>query len=236
VAAGGCCPLKRNPMKRLLALSLVVALTCSGCSLLGRFFTAEEDENDSFLAWDGMEKYEEGDYKGAKKSFEKIKDWYPYSKFAMLAELKVADSHYKLGEYEEAIFAYEEFENLHPRNEVIPYVVYQIGRCYYAQIDTPDRDQEKAKRARDTFVRLMATYPDSDYSVKAREYYNKSLKTLAESEFGIGLFYYKSKHYRAALQRFKSVIERYPDMGVHQKALEYIVLTEDRLAVSTPEP
>lgn len=216
-------------MKRLLTVLLAVWLTASGCSLLGYFFKAEEDETDAFLAWDGMEKYEEGDYKGAKSAFEKIKDWYPYSQYAMLAELKVADAHFKLEEYEEAIFAYEEFENLHPRNDAIPYVIYQTGRCYFAQIDTPDRDQEKAKRARDTFARLMATFPESEYAVKARDYYNKTLRTLAEAEFGIGLFYYKSKHYRAALHRFKSVIEKYPDMGVHQKALEYIALTEARL-------
>lgn len=217
-------------MKRLLIICLAIWFTCSGCSLLGMFFQADEDETDSFLAWEGMEKYEEGDYRGAKESFEKIKDWYPYSQYAMLAELKVADAHFNLEEYEEAIFAYEEFENLHPRNEVIPYVIFQIGRCYFAQIDTPDRDQEKAKSARDTFVRLMTTYPEHEYGVKAREYYNKTLRTLAEAEFSIGLFYYKSKHYRAALHRFQSVIEKYPDMGVHLRALEYIALTEARMA------
>ncbi|MFZ7125017.1 MAG: outer membrane protein assembly factor BamD [Desulfobacterales bacterium] len=216
-------------MKRFLLLIIIICLTCSGCSLLGHFFKAEEDESDTFLAWDGMEKYEEGDYKGAKAAFEKIKDWYPYSKFAMLAELKVADAHFKLGEYEEAIFAYEEFENLHPRNEAMPYVVFQIGRCYFARIDSPDRDQEMAKRARDTFIRLMTTYPEDEYTVKAREYYNKTLKSLAESEFNIGLFYYRSKHYRAALNRFRSVIEKYPDVGVHQKALDYIALTEAQI-------
>ncbi len=223
-------------MKRLIALLAVVWLTASGCSLLGYFFPAEEDDTDAFLAWDGMEKYEEGDYRGARAAFEKIRDWYPYSQYAMLAELKVADSHYKLGEYEEAIFAYEEFENLHPRNEAIPYVIYQTGMCYYAQIDTPDRDQDKARRARDTFARLIATFPDSEYAVKAREQLNRTLKTLAESEFSIGMYYYKSRHYRAALHRFRAVIEKYPDMGVHQKALEYIALTEDRLSENAVFP
>ena len=43
----------------------------------------------------------------------------------------------------EAVLAYTEFINLHPTNENLPYVMYQIGMCYYNQITTIDRDQSE---------------------------------------------------------------------------------------------
>ncbi len=42
----------------------------------------------------------------------------------------------------------------------------------------------------------------------------------------VGVFYYKTKHYKAALHRFMSIISDYPDVGYHQKALEYIAKCE----------
>ena len=173
-----------------------------------------------------MEEFKKENYKKAIESFEKLRDWYPFSKFAILAELKIADSHYYLKEYEEAVFAYEEFEGLHPGNEVVPYVIYQIGLCYFEQIDTIDRDQTSSSKALDIFKRLNQQFPENEYALKADEHINICLKNLAEHEFYVGLFYYKSKHYKAALHRFRKVIKNYPDIGIHQKTLKYIALCE----------
>ena len=41
----------------------------------------------------------------------------PYSKYAMLAELKIADTLYSQGDYVEGLAAYMEFENLHPKTK-----------------------------------------------------------------------------------------------------------------------
>ena len=158
--------------------------------------------------------------------FERLKDWYPFSKFAILAELKIADSHYHLKEYEEAIFAYEEFESLHPGNEVIPYVIYQIGLCYFEQIETIDRDQTASREALDSFKRLNKQFPENEYALKAGAHINICLKKLAEHEFYVGLFYYKSKHYKAALHRFRTIIKNYPDVDIRQKTLKYVALCE----------
>jgi outer membrane protein assembly factor BamD len=193
-----------------------------GCT----FLEPKEEKPAHELASDGMEEFKKENYKKAIESFEKLRDWYPFSKFAILAELKIADSHYYLKEYEEAVFAYEEFEGLHPSNEVIPYVIYQIGLCYFEQIDTIDRDQTSSSKALDIFKRLNQQFPENEYALKAGEYINICLKNLAEREFYVGLFYYKSKHYKAALHRFRKVIKNYPDIGIHQKTLEYIALCE----------
>ena len=227
-------------MRPLWIIGLVVMMIATGCSSvekqLNKFFGIDDGGTAQELAWDGMDAYEDGDYKDAIENFQNLKDWYPFSKYAILAELKIADSHYYLEQYEEAIFAYEEFEKLHPRNEAIPYVLYQIGRCYFDQIDTIDRDQTPALKAFETFKRLDKQFPNDQYARSGAEHISKCVKSLAGNEYYIGVFYFKSKHYKAALNRFMAVLSGYPDVGFHQKALQYIARCEASLAEDGAPP
>jgi len=206
----------------LFVIVLAALSLCAGCA----FFGSREEKSAQELAADGMEAFSEGKYRDAIESFEQLRDWYPFSKFAILAELKLADGHYHLEEYEEAIFAYEEFENLHPRNEATPYVVYQIGRCYFDQIDTIDRDQTTARKALETFRRQLKQFPGSTYASQSREHIKQCLRSLAGHDFYVGMFYYRAKRYPAALSRFKTIVTRYPDVGLHHEALAYIARCE----------
>ncbi len=221
-------------MRRIPIICLVVLLVATGCSTLkdqfDKIFGIDDSAGAQELAWEGMDAYESGKYDKAIEKFQKLKDYYPFSKYAILAELKIADAHYQREEYEEAAFAYENFEQLHPRNEAIPYVIYQIGRCYYDQIDSPDRDQTSAQKALETFQRLVKQFPGDQYSTRAAEHIKTAQKSLAGHAYGVGVFYYKSKHYKAALNRFMSIISDYPDVGYHQKALEYIARCEALIA------
>ncbi len=214
---------------RLVIILLFVVATCflsSGCA----WFQPEKEKTAYDLAVEGMDEFKDGDYMYAMEAFQKLKDRYPFSKYAILAELKIADCHYHRKEYEDAIFWYEEFEKLHPENEAVPYVIYQTGLCYFEQLDTIDRDQIPAQQARKIFEKLIRYYPQSEYSKTARQHIKICVKSLAGHDFYVGLFYYKSKHYKAALERFRSVVRDYPDVGVHYKALQYIPLCLAKLS------
>jgi len=211
-----------DKIKYVILLFLVIAIACQGCASID----TKKDKPAKEYADEGMESYNDKDYKYAIESFQKIKDWYPFSKYSVLADLKIADSHYKLKQYNEAVAAYEEFEKLHPANESVPYVIFQTGLCYFEQVNTPDRQQATARKTIETFNRLNKLFPKNEYSLKTSTYINKCYKSIAKSELGIGLFYYKSKHYKAALHRFKNVITRYPDTGAHHEAITYIAKCE----------
>lgn len=221
-------------MKAAVGLCILYLFLLTGCSLYNSvhdFFFKEKDiEPVEVLVQEGMDEFDSGNYKSALEYFQKIKDWYPFSKYVTLAELKIADAHYQLVEYEDAIFAYQDFADLHPNNEAVPYVLYQIGRCYFDQMDTIDRDQSVTRKALENFRQLQKQYPQSLYAEKATDHIDKCLKNLAGNEFYIAMFYYKSKHYDAALQRFKSLVTNYPDVGVHRVALQYIAKCESSLA------
>ena len=212
-------------MTRLRIISILTVFLFCGCA----WFQSKEEKSVQELASDGVEAYRKGQYKRAIESFQRLRDWYPFSKYAILAELKIADAHYQLKEYEDAVYAYENFENLHPKNEAVPYVIYQIGRCYFDQIDSVDRDQTAAGKALDAFLRLQKQFPDDPYSKKADDLIRSCFKSLAGHELYVGRFYYRAKRYRSALQRFMRIISEFPDVGLHQEALRYVALCETAL-------
>ncbi len=211
-------------MKKIILFSFLF-FACSGCA----WFKTADDKPVHELVGEGMDAFESRDYRKAIASFEKLRDWYPFSKYAILAELKIADSHYHLEEYEEAVASYEEFESLHPRNEAVPYVIFQMGNCYFEQMDSIDRDQGVVRKALETYNRLVKQYPDDPYAAKARKNIRECQKSLAGHEFYVGIFYYKNKQYEPAVKRFRNVLSDYPDVGIHQKALHYIGLCEELL-------
>lgn len=206
-------------MKKIL-LFLFAALVVSGCSLFET--NSEMEKTAQELVNDGSSAFMAGDYKEALKAFTDLKDWYPFSKYAILAELKIADSHYHLKEYDEAVIAYEEFEKMHPRNEAVPYVIYQTGLCWFEQIDTVDRDHTPAKNSLTQFQRLIERFPGNEYAVKAEKNIEKCLANIRGHEMYVADFYMKTKKYQAALKRYEYLVENYPDSKESKIAMNKI--------------
>jgi outer membrane protein assembly factor BamD len=217
----------RSKRKNIFTILLVlVTVTLTACA----WFDPDEEKSAQELASDGMDYFERKKYKKALQSFEQLKDFYPFSKFAILAELKMGDCHYHLEQYQEAIFTYEEFVELHPRNEAVPYVIYQIGMSYFDQMDTIDRDQSTTYKAIDTFKQLIDQYPQSTYVEKAKENIRIGEDNLAGHQFYVGKFYFKSDHYPAAIERFNIILEQYPNSPLAPEAEKYLRRAKEALA------
>lgn len=215
-------------MKRIIICLLVIGLAIYGCSAFG----PKEEKTAAQLAEKGRQEFADEDYKSAIEAYAKLMDWYPFSTFAKEAELKVADAHYRLEEYEQAITAYEKYQRLHPSDEEIPYVVYQIGRCYFDRMKGLDRDQTFTEKALQVFRRFEKRFPDSQYAEKTEKHIQQCLKTLMGHEFYVGEFYFKQKHYKAALKRFLNVVNNYPSddfLLLRHKAKKYIERCREQL-------
>lgn len=155
-----------------------------------------------------------------------MKEEYPLSNLAVLAEIGIADSHFSKKEYAEAEMYYGDFINLHPTNENLPYVMYQLGMCHYKQMYSIDRDQAEALKARKEFEKLISRFPSSKFSFMAEKKLRDSRKRLGEHEFYVGNFYFKTKKYRAALKRFETVAREYPNLGMDYKVTFFISETK----------
>jgi outer membrane protein assembly factor BamD len=208
---------------------IFLAITCLffyGCV----YVDPDVDKPAHELAQNGMDEFDDGNYKKAIEYFEKVRDWYPFSRHAKVAELKIADAHFRLKDYEEAIVAYETFEELHPKNESIPYVIHQIGLSYFNRLGIAERDQTMAVKAMEVFERLLKSFPDDAYAQDAKEKITLCKKSLAEHDFAVGHFYFRTKHYKAALYRFKHIESSYPEFETAKKASQYSALCEEALA------
>jgi len=219
--------MKRHRWQKLGAV-LCGLLFLSGCGL---FAKTKPDRPPEVLASEGLKKMKAKDYDDAVDAFEAIKDRYPYSQEALLASLKVADAKYYNKKYEEALQDYKEFEKLHPTNPAVPYVIYQQGMCYYRQRSTIDRDQTFTTRALGEFRRLKQRFPDYERMSRVDFYIARCLRDLAEHEFYVGEFYYKTEHFEAALDRFQTLEQEYPQYHKMARVKNYIAQCERILAL-----
>ena len=211
----------------------VVILWLYGCSsYLSEFYFgdlfggggATTQKNAEQLAMDGMDQMREKDYGEAYKTFQQLRERYPYSKYAILAELKLGDAAFYNKKYADAAIAYEEFVRLHPRNEVVPYVLYQIGMCHFLAFSTIDRDQEETQFAMEAFQRVIQAFPKTEYAQRARKQLFECQKRIVAHEFYVGQFYYRQGEYASAKERLERISTNFPEAV---KDLSY----EDRIEV-----
>jgi outer membrane protein assembly factor BamD len=218
-----------------VVLASAAVFLLGGCSAWKDLFGPDEEKTPAELMDEGMTNLDKGRYEAATEAFQNVKDRYPYSRYAALAELKMADALFKKKEYEAAYEAYTEFERLHPKHKEVPYVLYRKGMCHFSQMSTIDRDQSHTLLAKQDFEGLIRRFPRSDYAKKARLNIRRCLIYLAEYELYVGHYYYKMGKYRSAMVRYATIIERYPDMGQYHEAMEYISKCKDRIAQESAE-
>jgi len=213
-----------------MSIGFILIFLFGGCALYDQFFGDEEEKKPEELMTEGRERLEKGDYEAATEAFQNIKDKYPYSKFAVEAEMKMADSLYKRKEYDAAYVAYDDFERLHPKDRNIPYIIFRKGMCNFLQVISADRDQSHTLRAKEDFERLIKNFPRDDHVNKARRNLRECFISLAEYELYVGHYYYKMGKYRTAMGRYRYLVENYPDMGQYHEALEFLAKCKERLA------
>jgi outer membrane protein assembly factor BamD len=203
-------------IKSVLFVPIIFALLL-GCA--GKEVKTIEGDPET-LYQQGLTRFNKRDYPEALKKFEQVKSGFPDSPpYTVWAELKVGDCHFLRKEYVEAIAAYEEFKKIHPTHEEMPYVQFQIGMAYFNQMLTRDRDQTFTKKALSSFEYLVANYPPSLFTEKAKEKIEICRKRLADHEFYVANYYYKTGNFQAASLRFQNLLETFPKMPEEDKTL-----------------
>jgi outer membrane protein assembly factor BamD len=211
---------------RILATLSLALLTVSGCASSPPTF--EEIPPVEELWQQGLEKlegrrilgvYPYVDYTAAIETFQAIIDNYPYSDYAVLAELKIADAYFDDGKYEEALSYYRDFGDLHPRNEKVPYTIFRAALCHRRRVKAPNRDQTATRDALVFLDRLLSRYPHSEYAERAEAMWRNLRMRLALQIQSIGDFYLRREEYQAAAERYRSLLNEYPGLGLDAQTL-----------------
>lgn len=218
-------------------LMLVMVAFISNCGTVKGWFAKKGPEKPpDVMADEGINQLKKKNYDDAIETFEKVRDRYPYSEQAMLAQIKVADAYFYKKKYDEAQQSYKEFEKLHPTNKAVPYCIYREGLCYYRQRSTIDRDQTYTTKAMDEFKRLKQKFPQCEYIPKADIFMARCRADLAAHEYYIAEFYFKTKRYQAALDRYQTVVQEYPEFPKKMEAQERIADCQKVLAIDDKQP
>ncbi|WP_413206185.1 outer membrane protein assembly factor BamD [Rhodospirillum sp. A1_3_36] len=153
-------------------------------------------------------------YQDASKAFDEVDRQHPYSSWATKAQIMAAYALYEDNAYDDAVVALNRFIELHPGNQDIAYAYYLRGLCFYEQIADARRDQQMTRQAMSNLRDVVTRFPDSSYARDARLKIDLANDHLAGHEMGIGRYYLDHLDYLAALNRFRTVVEKF-DQTTH---------------------
>lgn len=200
-------------MKRLYPL-LVLVFLASACAPTR---VPPPKTAQSYFA-EGENFYEKGLYEEAVASWEKVRESYHSPELTTLAEMKIAEAHFRAEHYAEAATAYEDFLKQHPDHEQTPEILYQLGMSYYHQMLAVDRDQTATRNALATFETLGKRFPDHPRSKEIRPFIQTILDNLAAHELYVGEFYLRTDNSQAAIRRLEGLFRTYPNYYSRDKA------------------
>lgn len=217
---------------RFLRAAAVIGVTLmlAGCG----FFSSGKIEEEPIVPADQLYSEALADmdanrYRGAIETLEKLERQHPFSDYTEKAKLMTVYANYRIGKFDEAILAADRYVALYPGSKEVPYVLYLKGNSYYGQIKDITRDQQISRNAIETYTMIVANYPNSEYAKDAREKLNVGNDQLAGKEMSVGRYYLGQGNYPAAINRFRTVAEKYQTSTHIEEALYR--LTEANLAL-----
>ena len=190
----------------------------------------------------GLVELKDENYPEALRYFTYVKQKFPFSKYAALAELAAADTEFERGSYQEAIDAYKSFLRLHPKHEKVTegYVSFRIAEAYVKEMPDDwflippsfEKDQSAVLDALRELNSLIDRFPDSKYLKQAREHRREVLRRLIDHEVFVARFYLDRGHPKGAILRIEAALRRYPDSGRDAELL--LTMGETQLEMGQP--
>ncbi|MDA1089713.1 MAG: outer membrane protein assembly factor BamD [Proteobacteria bacterium] len=208
-----------------LCVALAAVLLLGACSAKKKEYVERPVET---LYNEAMDFMLAKNYGEATEKFDEVERQHPYSQWANKAQLMGAYSYYLSNRYDDAIVSLDRFIQLHPTSRDVPYAFYLKGLSYYEQISDVARDQKMTELALSTLDDLVKRYPKSKYARDAKVKLDLTRDHLAGKEMEIGRYYHNKRQYLAAINRFKSVIDKFQTTTHVPEALHR--LTEAYLA------
>jgi len=156
----------------------------------------------------------------AAKQFDEVERQHPYSVWARRAILMSAYCYYQANKFEEAIRAAESFIQLHPGNKDVPYAYYLKAISLYEQVADVSRDQAKTEAALGALQDLVQRYPGTEYARDANLKIDLTRDHLAGREMTVGRFYLRSGDPLSAINRFRTVVDKYQTTTHTPEALQ----------------
>jgi len=164
-----------------------------------------------------MEEFNAHAWIEAQTQMREIKRRYSYSKYARLAELRLADADYEQEKYADAIREYKDFIHAHrAEEEEVAYSRARIAEATYAEIPesflmpaAEERDQAAVVDAYRQIKSFLADYPNAKQSIHMRELLAQVISRLVHHELYVARFYLAKDNFDAAVARIEYALRNY---------------------------
>ncbi len=159
-----------------------------------------------------------GHFDVARLDLQTLLNTYADSQYQMRAKLAVADSWYKEGgsaALTQAEQEYKDFITFFPNAPEAAEAQMRVGDIYFKQMDVPDRDDKNAVHAEEEYRTMLKQYPDAPKVLltEAKQKLREVQEVLAQREFDLGVFYASHDNWPAAIARYQTVADTYPQFS-----------------------
>ncbi|HEY4113702.1 MAG TPA: outer membrane protein assembly factor BamD [Rhizomicrobium sp.] len=198
-----------------------------GLSACQAFNRSDDDEDAKYVERpvdqiyaDAWKKIRDRSWSDAAKQFDEVERQHPYSIWARRAMLMSAFCYYEANKYQDAINTADEYIALHPGSKEVAYAFYLKAISLYEQITDVGRDQTTTEQALTALQDIIQRFPDTEYARDASLKIDLTMDHLAGKEMAVGRYYLQRGDYIGAINRFKTVVERYQRTPQISEALE----------------
>ena len=206
-------PLRHQLAVLALAVS-AAAMLLAGCVRPLRMPQPGEREPDKYLFDRGSEALKGKHWLEAREYFQRLVDQFPQSTYRQEARLGIGDAYLGEGGYDTLVIAAEKFREFlryFPLNERADYAQYKVAVAESEQMLSPERDQTSTVSAMREIEAFLRLYPNSKYTPEVLALQRTARDRLSDSEYRVGVFYFRSRWYRGAIPRFESILKNNPD-------------------------
>ena len=209
----------------LLLLFVIILSSCSSKKENQKSIIQEKDINLQMIESykKGKKALKEGDVLFAAKMFNEAELLYPQSEWAARSSLMAAYAYYSHDYYFDAIYELERFIKVYPTHSNVRYATYLLAMCYYENIINEKKDLKPLLKAKSIFESIKKKYPNTDFALDAKYKIYLIEDQLAAKEMYIGKHYIKKEKWVPAINRFKTVIEKYETTIYAEEALHRLV-------------
>jgi outer membrane protein assembly factor BamD len=220
---------RRWPMSATLgalALSLAVLGGCGLKTASSAPATLTYTENANAAYREAMAAYDSKDWEDARALFTEVKQRFAPTRYARLAELRIADTDFEQGKYNEAIAEYRTYVKAHRGDPNVEYASYRVGKALYLDIsDTillppqEERDQADTLDAHRALHGFKEEYPRSRYRIDVEYMLEVVTQRLVRHELYVARYYLRENNFEAVVARVDHALDKYPGSGLDAEAL-----------------
>ena len=212
-------PIHRWAQRPLIILTIAWLCACSttdGNLSLGDAAYLDTAEK-NYL--EGTKSKENKNYEQAVNYFEYVKNQFPYSKYAALADLAIADAYFESEQWLLAAESYQFFIQFHPKHEKVGWATFQIANSYTHAIPknyplmpkAHEKDQSTAESTVVAWDRFLRKFPKHEKVKEAKAQRKKARNLLTDYEWAVAEFYERKERYQGAAWRYETIFRKYPE-------------------------